>query len=85
MNSRFAPDRRGTHGHPWLDDPLWLWRDYYLVNTLTAFDGILRRDQWGGSLAADRSLHVLSSSEKRAGSAQDGWRHRINFVLAHQA
>jgi len=32
---------RGTHGHPWLDDRLWLWKDYYLVNKL-AFDGILR-------------------------------------------
>ena len=27
----------------------------------------------------------LSSGEKRAGGAQDGWRHRINLILAHQA
>jgi hypothetical protein len=27
----------------------------------------------------------LSSSEKRAGCAQDGRRHHINLILAHQA
>jgi hypothetical protein len=25
----------------------------------------------------------LSSGEKRAGGAQDGWRYGINFILAH--
>jgi hypothetical protein len=44
-DSGFTPNLRGTHGHPWLDDRLWLWlwlwKDYYLVNKL-AFDGILR-------------------------------------------
>ena len=41
-----------------------------------------------GAVAASRRIARstdLSSGEKRAGGAQDGWRHRINLILAHQA